>query len=144
MPGQPQSPELALPGGWKIAFAGMNAGSADTANPNAGAAGEKGSFVLRPDGPVVEAFQLEITTRPAVNLVWLGTLLLVSGGFLSMGRRVRELQANPVAEPAPAPPLSGVRGVSPNGAHSRRTAKRGRVSVSQKPAPDMAAGRKAR
>ncbi len=76
----PKSPELKLPGGWLVGFAGMNAGSVDQANPGAGAMNEAASLTLREDsGPPAEAFELEVTTRPMINLVWVGTLLLVVG-----------------------------------------------------------------
>lgn len=133
-PNLPQTPELKLPGSYLLSFNdtpdAINAGSADPNSPNAGAASEGSQFVLRPDGPVLEGFQLEVTTRPMINLVWVGTLLLVFGGLLSMGRRIRENRALPVPdmpepEPQASPKLPG-----------RRRA-RGRAP-SGKPAPSLA------
>ncbi|MEO7718091.1 MAG: cytochrome c-type biogenesis CcmF C-terminal domain-containing protein [Capsulimonas sp.] len=105
-PAMPDSPELKLPGGWLLSFQGMNAGSADAANPNAGSMEEAGSFGLRADsGPPTEAFQLEVSTRPMINLVWIGTMLLVIGGLVSMRRRIAEARvaaAEPDTEPVTA------------------------------------------
>ena len=62
-----------------IGFSGMNAGSVDQANPGAGAGNESAALTLREDsGPPAEAFELEVTTRPVINLIWVGTLLLFS------------------------------------------------------------------
>jgi cytochrome c-type biogenesis protein CcmF len=98
----PKSPEIKLPGGWLVGFAGMNAGSVDQANPGAGAANEAASLTLREDsGPPSEAFQLEVTTRPMINLVWVGTLLLVLGGLVSMRRRILENRLLPIPDLAP-------------------------------------------
>ena len=113
-PSMPDSPELALPGGWLISFAGMNAGSADASDPNAGAMTEAGSFALRANsGPPAEAFQLEVSTRPMISLVWIGTMLLVFGGLLSMRRRLAEARvaaAQPdVIADAPARPAPRAR-----------------------------------
>ncbi len=132
-PGSPDAPEIALPGGWLLAFQNMNAGSADKNNPNAGAMNEAGSFVLRPQGPVLEGFQLDVTTRPMVNLIWVGTLLLFGGGLLSMRRRILENRAEPV--PNLPDPL-------PTGEKARRRAKPSARKPSAKPAPSLAAQRK--
>ena len=102
----PKSPELTLPGGWLVGFAGMSAGSADQANPGAGAGDETATITLREDsGPPAQAFELEVTTRPMISLVWIGTLLLVFGGLVSMRRRILENRLEPVGdlkEPLPA------------------------------------------
>ena len=131
----PQSPEIALPGGAVLSFDKMNAGSADPNNPNAGAMDESGSFVIRQPGPVMEAFQIDVTTRPLINFVWLGTLLMVFGGLTSMRRRVLENREVPIPDlSAPAPPELGVGG----GANRRRNKRR---APSAKPAPSLAAAR---
>jgi cytochrome c-type biogenesis protein CcmF len=95
----PKSPELKLPGGALIAFEGMSAGSTDQADPGAGAMNETATITLREDsGPPTEAFELEVTTRPMISLVWIGTLLLVFGGLLSMRRRILENRLEPVTD----------------------------------------------
>ena len=149
-PQNPQSPEVKLPGGWLVAFRGMNAGSADQANPGAGAMHEAASLIVRADnGPPLNVFHVDVTTRPMINLVWLGTLMLVAGGLISMRRRIQENRLLPVpdlappAHPnktpdnggaragrrsAPTPPLSG------GGGRSRRS----------KPAPSLTAGKSGR
>ncbi len=131
-PGAPESPEVALPGGWLIAFQSMNAGSADANNPNSGATDEAGSFVIRPSGPVLEGFQLEVTTRPMISLVWIGTLLIFFGGMVGMGRRIRENRALPIPDlPDPEPRAQS---------HSPRRRAKGRAP-SARPAPSLTAGR---
>lgn len=103
MPGTPETPEVALPGGWLISFQSMNAGSADRANPNAGAASEAGSFILRPAGPMIEGFEIDVTTRPMISFVWIGTLILFAGGLISMRRAILENRLMPVPDlPEPA------------------------------------------
>ncbi|MBV9849484.1 MAG: cytochrome c biogenesis protein CcsA [Armatimonadetes bacterium] len=130
----PKSPEITLPGGALLSFDKMNAGSADKDNPNAGAMDESGSFVIREPGPVMEAFQIDVTTRPMINFIWLGTLLMFFGGLMSMRRRVLENRAIPIPDlPVPAPPGLGAGGAS------RRRAK-GRAPTA-KPAPSLAAMR---
>jgi cytochrome c-type biogenesis protein CcmF len=132
-PGMPESHEIALPGGWLVAFQNMNAGSADKANPDAGAMDMGGAFTFRHDGPVLEFTQLEVTTRPMVSLVWLGTLLLFTGGLVAMRRRIVENRVLPIPDLSDPAPKS--RTTAP-----RRRAK-GRAS-SAKPAPSLtAAGR---
>ncbi len=103
----PSSPELKLPGGWLVGFAGMNAGSSDQANPGMGAANEAATITMREDsGPPAQAFELEVTTRPMISFVWIGTLLLFFGGLISMRRRILENRLEPVADLAPAPPAA--------------------------------------
>ncbi len=103
----PKSPELKLPGGALIGFAGMNAGSVDQNNPGAGAMNETAALTLREDsGPPDEAFELEVTTRPAINLIWIGTLLLFGGGLVSMRRRILENRLSPIPDLAPPAPTT--------------------------------------
>ncbi len=122
----PKSPELRLPGNALVSFAGMNAGSSDKARPGAGAMNESASIYLREDsGPPALAFEMEATTRPMINFVWIGTLLMFFGGLLSMRRRILENRAEPVADLPPAilstqpAPRIARRGQTPR----RRTAK---------------------
>ncbi|MGI4791589.1 MAG: cytochrome c biogenesis protein CcsA [Janthinobacterium lividum] len=130
-----KSPEIKLPGGALISFAGMNAGSSDQANPGAGAMNESAALNLREDsGPPSQAFYLEATTRPMINLVWIGTLLLVFGGLISMRRRILENRLEPVADLVDPTPKERIASPSPKAVkHPRhRTAK---------PAPSMFAGK---
>ena len=131
----PKSPELKLPGGWLVGFAGMNAGSSDQANPGMGAAKEAATITLREDsGPPTQAFELEVTTRPMISFVWIGTLLLVFGGLISMRRRILENRYEPIADLAPksAEPKSASLPVRTRGQQRRRTAK---------PAPSLMTGK---
>ncbi len=138
-PGAPDAPEVALPGGWLLAFQNMNAGSADKNNPNAGAMAEQGSFVLRPQGPILEGFELDVTTRPMISFVWIGTLLIFAGGLVSMRRRVLENRVEPVPDlPEPSAPVP-----SPRLGTARRRVK-GQGSLAPKTAPSLMAGRKGR
>jgi cytochrome c-type biogenesis protein CcmF len=125
----PKSPELKLPGGALIGFAGMNAGSVSQADPGAGAMSEMASLTLRADsGPPHEAFQLDITTRPMINLVWVGTLLLVFGGLISMRRRIQENRLIPIPDlEVSAPPDIKV---------VRRVKNKNRIPTA-KPAPSL-------
>ena len=103
----PSSPELKLPGGWLVGFAGMNAGSSDQENPGAGAANEAATVTMREDsGPPTQAFELEVTTRPMISFVWIGTLLLFFGGLVSMRRRILENRLEPIADLAPSVPAA--------------------------------------
>ena len=128
----PQSPEIALPGGALLSFDKMNAGSADS---NAGGGGESGSFVIREPGPVMEAFQIDITTRPLINFVWLGTLLMVAGGLMSMRRRILENREVPIPDLPDSFPLRNGEG----GAQRREGSVRAkRRAPNAKPAPSLA------
>ena len=134
----PKSPEIKLPGGALVSFAGMNAGSSDQANPGAGAMSESAKLYLREDsGPPSQAFYLEATTRPMISFVWIGTLLLFFGGLVSMRRRVLENRLEPIADLAPAPP-------APPAVRSRKQQPRRRTAkpTSAKPAPSLMAGGK--
>jgi len=144
----PSSPELKLPGGWLVGFAGMNAGSSDQANPGAGAGDEAAKITLREDsGPPTQAFELEVTTRPMISFVWIGTLLLFFGGLISMRRRILENRFEPIVDlpeitsprfvPQRPSPWQGEGGAkhrvrSSGGRSRRRTAK---------PAPSLMAGK---
>ena len=143
----PKSPEVSLPGGALISLAGMNAGSSDQANPGAGAMNESAALYLREDsGPPSQAFYLEATTRPMINLVWIGTLLLVFGGLISMRRRILENRLEPVGDLVSPAPSSGGAG---RGASRRRRASSptppelgaGGRSRTAKPAPPELAGK---
>ncbi len=142
----PKSPEIRLPGNALISFAGMNAGSSDQANPGTGAANESASINLREDsGPAAPAFEMEATTRPMINFVWAGTLLMFFGGLISMRRRILENRLEPTADLAPAARPLPARSSPP----SPRGAKRSRPfppgegvgGGSAKPAPSLMAGK---
>ncbi len=87
------SPELSLPKGkdgfpWAIAFTGMNADSGSA------------QFYIRDAGaPPVTAYTIEISTRPMISLVWIGTVLIALGGLISMRRRMLENRLIPVPDP---------------------------------------------
>ena len=130
----PKSPELKLPGGALVGFSGMNAGSVDQANPGVGAMNETAVLTLREDsGPPHEAFQLEITTRPMINLVWIGTLLLVFGGLVSMRRRIQENRLIPIQDLETMPPVE-------KPTIRRQIKNKGRVPAA-KPTPTLASGK---
>lgn len=98
-PDIPDTPEVKLAGGWLLSLEHMNAGSSDSGDPNGGAAVESGTFGLRQDsGPPIEAFEIDVTTRPMIYLVWIGTFLLVLGGLLGMVRRAGEAAAAPLGD----------------------------------------------
>ncbi len=118
----PKSPELKLPGGWLVGFAGMNAGSSDQANPGMGAANEAATITMREDsGPPAQAFELEVTTRPMISFVWIGTLLLFFGGLISMRRRILENRLEPVADLAAA--IRPLPNSSPRGRGAKRSSR---------------------
>jgi hypothetical protein len=136
-PTEPGTAEVPLPGGWVIAFDSrpnaISAGSADPNNPNAGAMGEKARFVLRPAGAPLEGFELQVTTRPMIGLVWIGALLIFFGGLVGMRRRIAENRALPIPDlPDPAPKAPAIL--------PRRRAKS--RAASAKPAPSLAAAGK--
>lgn len=121
-PDGPEMPEVKLPGGFLVAFDSMNAGSSDKNDPNAGAMNEGGTFAIRENsGPPIEAFELDVTTRPMIDLVWIGTLLMVLGGLISMRRRIVEIKAMPDVEVDVAPEGQPVvAGRRKNGSKARR------------------------
>jgi cytochrome c-type biogenesis protein CcmF len=125
-PQQPTSPEITLPGGALLSFVSMSAGS-DNASSGGGA--ESGSFVLRQPGPELVGFEIDATTRPLIGFIWLGTLLIFTGGLLSMRRRILENRAIPVTE-LPEPIIA-------KGDTARPRAKR--RAPSGKTAPSLAA-----
>ena len=136
----PKSPEIKLPGGALLSFAGMNAGSVDQANPGAGAMNESAALNLREDsGPPAQAFYLEVTTRPMINLVWVGTLLLVIGGLVSMRRRIQENRLVPILD-LPAPEVKKEAARIPA---ARRT-KNKRSAPTAKPTPSLSVGKSGR
>jgi len=47
----------------------------------------------------VDAYTIEVSTRPGIGLVWLGTVLIAVGGLLSMRRRALENRLVPVPDP---------------------------------------------
>jgi len=131
----PKSPEIKLPGNALISFTRMNAGSSDKANPGAGAMNESALIDLREDsGPATPAFEMEATTRPLINFVWIGTLLMFFGGLISMRRRILENRLEPTADLAPSIPAARPARVpaAKRGQTRRRTAK---------PAPSLMAGK---
>jgi cytochrome c-type biogenesis protein CcmF len=90
------SPELNLPGlkgsPWAVAFTGMEAAF--------GGGGGQADFYIR-DASIapVQAFTIEVSTRPGIGLVWLGTCLIAAGGLMSMRRRLVENRLVPIGDP---------------------------------------------
>ena len=102
------SPEIRLPLGpdklpWAIAITNIRLmkGQAGTAD-----------FYVRDSGvPMVTAYVLNVSTRPMINLVWVGTVLIALGGLLSMRRRIVENRLVPIPDfdesaPSESPELS--------------------------------------
>ena len=95
------SPEVTLPHAagavpWVLAFESMVANPAD---PSA----ESGKFYLRDaSSKPVTSYQIEVSTRPMIGLVWLGTVLIAAGGLMSMRRRAVENRLVPVPDPETA------------------------------------------
>jgi cytochrome c-type biogenesis protein CcmF len=130
-PAEPQSPEVLLPklpgsappvhplaaldhpGRIAIAFTGMDA---DT--------GTASFYVRDATYKPQTAFGIEVSTRPGIDLVWIGTILIALGGLLGMRRRALENRLIPV----PDPPADGSEAPEP----ARR---RARTAPSRKPAP---------
>ena len=134
----PKSPEIRLPGNAMISFAGMNAGSSDQATPGAGARSQSATVALREDtGPPASAFEMEATTRPMINFVWAGTLLLFCGGLVSMRRRLLENRLELIADLPHAAPAARSARRTAKAPMRRRTAK----PASSKPAPSLMAGK---
>jgi cytochrome c biogenesis factor len=124
-PNAPDTPEVKLPDGWLISFESMSAGSSDMATAGATEVNEGGTFAVREDsGPPIEAFELDVTTRPMIDLVWIGTLLMVLGGLISMRRRIIENRAAPDvdedAKPASSNGRNGKNGHGKNGSAKPR------------------------
>jgi cytochrome c-type biogenesis protein CcmF len=91
----PTSPEVRLPMTaeklpFAIAFTGMDA---DT--------GSAQFYVRDADEAPVPAYTIEVSTRPMIGLVWLGTVLIALGGLISMRRRMLENRLVPVPDPEP-------------------------------------------
>ena len=129
-PDAPDQPELKLPGGWLIAVGNINAGSMDMSQTAANEAKEFVGLAVRKDnGPPAEAFVLDITTRPMISLVWIGTIVLFIGGLLTLSRRASENRVGDSLEESAPEPAPDVLMGSPK--KSRRSHKR------TKPAPSM-------
>jgi hypothetical protein len=88
----PISPELRMPGKngnspYNIAFTGMAAGFDGSG---------QASFYMRDASmPELDSYTIEVSTRPGIGLVWIGTVLISLGGLLSMRRRSLENKLNP-------------------------------------------------
>ena len=116
-PLEPQSPELLLPripgsvpaqqvtlapldhpGRMAIAFDKMDADH-----------GTASFYVRNATYKPVTAFVIEVSTRPGIGLVWLGTILIALGGLFSMRRRALENRLAPVPDPSTGEREAGVR-----------------------------------
>jgi cytochrome c-type biogenesis protein CcmF len=78
------SPEFKLPASsdnipWAIAVSSLNADS-----------GQADIYIRDSNFPPVREYTIEVSTRPMVGLVWLGTILIALGGLVSMRRRSLE------------------------------------------------------
>jgi len=87
------SPEVRLPGAnsrlpWAIAFTGMDA-----------SAGQADFYIRDASVAPVEAYTIQVSTRPGIGLVWIGTVLIAFGGLLSMRRRIVENELTPPSNP---------------------------------------------
>jgi hypothetical protein len=60
-------------------------------------------YVRQADSAPFTAFTIEVSTRPTIGLVWLGTLFLFIGGLMSMARRAGENRLMPIADPVGTP-----------------------------------------
>jgi cytochrome c biogenesis factor len=43
---------------------------------------------------------VEVSTKPLINLVWLGAVIMLGSAFLSVARRVLDLRRQPASAPA--------------------------------------------
>jgi hypothetical protein len=130
-PVEPQSPEILLP---KIAGQmppAVHTGLATLDHPGRMAIGFEGmdadshqaTFYVRDATFKPEAaFTIEISTRPGIGLVWLGTILIALGGLFSMRRRALENRLVPVPEPPSGEPVA-----------EKETRRRTRTAPSRKP-----------
>lgn len=73
---------------WVIAFTDMDADKETAA-----------VYVWDASVPPATAFEIEISTRPMIGFVWLGTILIALGGLLSSWRRALENRLSPVPDP---------------------------------------------
>jgi cytochrome c-type biogenesis protein CcmF len=88
------SPEVTLPGKnpntpWAVAFTGMDASFA-------GDGGQADFYIRDASIAPVEAYTIEVSTRPGIGLVWIGTILIAAGGLFSMRRRATENRLTPI------------------------------------------------
>jgi cytochrome c-type biogenesis protein CcmF len=91
-PVSPPSPEVKLAETsegkpWVIAFTDMDADRQSAS-----------VYVRDASVPPATAFIIEISTRPMIGFVWLGTVLIALGGLLTSWRRVLENRLSPVPE----------------------------------------------
>ena len=49
-------------------------------------------LALQDPQPVREVLAIEVSTKPLINLVWLGAVVMLLAGFLSTLRRVLDLR----------------------------------------------------
>jgi len=95
----PAEPESLLPSAGKaslpeaIAFEGMDTDS-----------GQASFYVRQANTAPFAAFTIEVSTRPTIGLVWLGTLLIFVGGLMSQARRLAENRLSPIADPVRSSP----------------------------------------
>jgi cytochrome c-type biogenesis protein CcmF len=81
--GRADFPPSALPGGGRVALAGINA-TAGTARLLVERAGDAAATPAR--------LSLDVTTKPLVRLVWWGVYVVMAGGLLAIAARIRQLK----------------------------------------------------
>jgi hypothetical protein len=90
------SPEILLQRGtdgipWTIAVTDLNA---DTSTAQV--------YLRDSSSTLVPEYTIEVSTRPMIGFVWIGTILVTLGGLISMRRRALEGRVE-IAKPDPAP-----------------------------------------
>jgi hypothetical protein len=57
---------------------------------------------LAPADPNAEILAVEVSTKPLINLVWIGAIVMLGSALLSMLRRILDLKRAPVVVTTPA------------------------------------------
>jgi hypothetical protein len=85
-------PETLLP----KSQAGQEAVAFEGLDPNSNTAG---FYIRQADLPLFDSYSIQLSTRPSIGLVWLGTITVVLGGIISTLRRSSENKLSPVEDP---------------------------------------------
>jgi cytochrome c-type biogenesis protein CcmF len=88
----PAMPETLLP----KSQAGQEAVAFEGLDPNSNTAG---FYIRQADLPLFDSYSIQLSTRPSIGLVWLGTITVVLGGIISTLRRSSENKLSPVEDP---------------------------------------------
>jgi cytochrome c biogenesis factor len=86
MNAQQKSVPAYLPGGGNVEIVGADAAQGRIALSVPG---------LDSGAAPAEVLALEVSTKPLINLVWLGAIVMLGSAFLSVVRRARELERSP-------------------------------------------------